>query len=503
MPPCILDLGVAKLLLPCALVHPGAAARFAERVMAAVDFGSMSSGRPMRAVIPPLLGAVAILAGAATTPATGAEWKAGMASVRITPTTPVRMAGYAARVQPFKDVEQDLFAKALVLEDRNGRRAVLVTTDLIGIRAALAEEIFARIPKALGLERAQVLFTASHTHSGPALTLETESAPDVSPEDAARTAAYTRRLVEELAALVVRASEALEPVRLFWGSGVSHFAVNRRQFTPDGVILGVNPRGPVDRSVPVLRVDGADGTPRAAVFGYACHNTTLTGGNYSINGDFSGFAQTHIQERFPGIQAMFVTGTGADANPYPRGTMELARRHGADLGEEVSRVLSSDLREIKGPLQVAFAHALLPLQQHSRAELERIVAEGPGLHRHTARQLLARLDRGEAIPAHYAAPVAVWQFGSDLTLVALSGEVVVDYAYALEKGLGPLQLWLLAYSNDYFGYLPSPRVLEEGGYETRGLFSNDGWFSPEASDVLVRTVRDLAAQTGRTLPPIP
>jgi enamine deaminase RidA (YjgF/YER057c/UK114 family) len=276
--------------------------------------------------------------------------------------------------------------------------------------------------------------------------------------------------------------------------------MNRREFTPAGVTLGVNPRGPVDRSVPVLRVAGADGRPRAVLFSYACHNTTLTGDNHRLSGDYAGFAQAEIERRVPGVQAMFMAGTGADANPYPRGTLPDAQRHGEDLGEEVARVLTSTLQEVSGPLRVAFDEADLPLQQPTRTELERMAKDGSGTHRATARQMLARLDRGESLLADYAAPLGVWQFGSSLTLVALSGEVVVDYLYALERALGPLQLWVVAYTNDYFGYLPSPRVLEEGGYETRGLFSGDGWFSPEASAALVDSARGLAARVGRALP---
>jgi hypothetical protein len=115
--------------------------------------------------------------------------------------------------------------------------------------------------------------------------------------------------------------------------------------------------------------------------------------------------------------------------------------------------------------------------------------------------MLAALDRGEKLPTHYPCPVAVWQFDGDLTLVALSGEVVVDYVGLIEKALGPNQLWVSAYCNDVFGYLPSARVLQEGGYETRGLYTGGvGLFDARAQDVLVSKVRDLAKQAGRTLP---
>jgi hypothetical protein len=111
--------------------------------------------------------------------------------------------------------------------------------------------------------------------------------------------------------------------------------------------------------------------------------------------------------------------------------------------------------------------------------------------------MLAMLERGEKLPTHWSAPIAVWQFGRDLTLVALSGEVVYDYVQLVEKAIGPLNLWIAAYANEGFGYLPSARLISEGGYETRGLSSGDGWFAPTAEDAVVATVRNLAKKVGR------
>src|SRR5688572_2122137 len=101
-----------------------------------------------------------------------AQWKAGTARARITPERPVFMAGYDARDKPFEGFEADLYAKALVLEDADGRRAVLITADLIGFSAPVAEEISAAIRKKAGFERKQILLNASHNHSGPALSLD-------------------------------------------------------------------------------------------------------------------------------------------------------------------------------------------------------------------------------------------------------------------------------------------------------------------------------------------
>jgi hypothetical protein len=278
-----------------------------------------------------------------------AEWKAGVAAVKITPERPVPMSGYASRVKPYENVAQHIFAKALALEDRQGHRAVLMTTDLIGIAHAVAEPVCKRIQEKTKLTRDQILLSSSHTHSAPTLRLEERVDPGMTPEDARNIVAYTRALQDKLVEVATEALSQLEPARLSWSSGIAHFAMNRREFTSRGVILGVNPRGPVDRTVPVLRVDSADGKLLAVLFGYACHNTTLTQTNFSLCGDYAGFAQSYIQERHPEAQAMFMIGCGGDANPYPRGRLKDARDNGAALGKEVCRVLDAPLREISGP----------------------------------------------------------------------------------------------------------------------------------------------------------
>jgi hypothetical protein len=447
-----------------------------------------------------LLGLLAVWTGM---PAFAAEpdWKIGLAQVKITPERPVFLAGYASRNKPFSKVEADLFAKALVLEDREGHRGVLVTSDLIGFPASVAEPICERLREKIGLKREQILLNSSHTHTGPTLTLKASDGDGQTAAERERNVEYTRHLQDQIVELVQRAAAHLEPAKLSKGVGVCPFVMNRREWTPRGVILGVNPRGPADRSAPVLRIDTPDGKLRAVVFGAAVHGTTLTQNNYELCGDYAGFAQTYIQEKYPEAQAMFMLGCAGDANPYPRGSMELSRQHGLTLGKEICRVLEGKLQPVRGPLTIAFDKVALPLQAPTRAGLEKQAAGKSGLQPQMAKRMLAILDRGEKLPTHYNAPLAVWQFGNDLTLVALSGEVVVDYALQLEKELGPGNLWLAAYSNDVYGYLPSARVLKEGGYETRGLYSGGiGLFDAKAQDVLVAKVREMAKKVGRKLP---
>jgi hypothetical protein len=423
-----------------------------------------------------------------------ATWKVGLAQVKITPDMPLPMSGYGGRTKPFDKVAGELYAKAMVLEDAAGYRGVIVTTDVLGLSAEIAEPICARIEQKTGLKRDQVLLNSSHTHAGPQLTLKAPAKGEQGGE-AFRSVDYTRQLQDRIVEVVVQALGGLEPARLSWGGGVIDFAMNRREFTPKGIILGVNPRGLTDRGVPLLRVDGADGKPRAVLFGAGVHGTTLGGDNYQLCGDFAGFAQAQLAEQLPGVQAMFMIGCAGDANPYPRGTMELTRKHGKALAAEVARVFAGKLRPVRGPLRIAFDRPRLPLQPvPARADLEKLAANKRSPQTWAAGQMLAVLDRGEKLPTDYPSPVTVWQFGSDLTLVGLSGEVVVDYVTAI----GPNQLWIAAYCNDVFGYLPSARVLAEGGYETRGLYAGGaGFFDARAEDVLVQSVRALAKRVGR------
>ena len=446
----------------------------------------------------------AVLTAGASAADPAPDWKAGVAQAKITPEQPVLMAGYAARTKPFEKVATDLYVKALVIEDAQGHRGALVTSDIIGFPAAVAEPICERIQKSTGLKRSEILLNSSHTHTGPQVSLKVASQDDPGEGENQRTIEYTRQLQDKVVEVVERAAARLEPAQLSWGTGVAHFVMNRREYTPNGVVLGANPKGLADRSVPVLQVAAADGTPRAILFGAAVHNTTLRSDYYQICADYAGFAQTLVQEKYPGVQAMFMLGCAGDADPYPFGNIELARQHGTALGEEVCRVLSmaKKLRPVQGALQVAFANAELPLQTGlSQDELQKLAGDKRNARSWGAAQLVALLERGEKPPKHYSCPLSVWQFGRDLTLVGLSGEVVVDYVTLLEKALGPNQLWVAAYCHDVYGYLPSAHVLAEGGYETRGLYTGGaGFFAPEAQDVVVKTVRDLAKKAGRNVP---
>ncbi|HPM85075.1 MAG TPA: neutral/alkaline non-lysosomal ceramidase N-terminal domain-containing protein, partial [Candidatus Anammoximicrobium sp.] len=330
-----------------------------------------------------------------------ADWKAGVARVKITPPRPVVLLGYGDRTGPFESVVADIYAKALALEDRRGQRAVMVTADLVGFQAAVVtDEVCRRIEEKTGLQRKLLLFNASHSHTGPLVSLDPHPAANsvahapLTAGDVRETVTYTRQLQGQLVQLVCDALSRLEPARLAWGAGQVDFPMNRRLPRDGRIVMSDNPAGPADRSVPVLRVDAPDGTLRCVLFGCACHNATLTGRDNVIAGDYAGFAQQYLEQQHPRAQAMFMSGCGADANPSPRGSLEIARRHGATLGGEVDRVLGTPLKPIQGNLSTAYRGVELPLQVLSRPEVE-ARSRLPSAESVMARHMLRVLDSGD------------------------------------------------------------------------------------------------------------
>ena len=427
------------------------------------------------------------------------EWLVGLATTKITPTQPLEMVGYSSRKGPFESVEDDLYLKAIAFEDRQGQRGIWITADHVGWPSDLAQPVCDRIQARTGLPRKAILLNASHTHTGPHVSARL--AGGLSDEGKARVRAYSKELEDRTVAAALQALERLSAAQLSWGSGVVPFITNRREVTKRGIVLGHNGRGPADRSLPVLRVTDPEGELRAVVFGAAAHPTTLTGRHRFISGDYPGYAQTIIEEKYPGVQAMFMLGCAGDANPYPKGKLEFAKRHGRELAEEVSAVLEQRRRKLQpvhGPLAMVLETVDLPLQTFSgRAAIEALGAGSREYRRYFVNGALSLLDRGESLPTYYTAPFAVWRFGDDLTLVGFSGETLVGYALRTEKALGSLNLWVAGYCNDLYGYLPPASVIREGGYESRGLYVQYGLFAPEVEDVVMDAIKRLAARVGR------
>ncbi len=405
------------------------------------------------------------------------------------------MAGYAARKHPSEGTVHPLWAKAMVIEDQRGQRVVIVTSDLIGFVRDVSDKIGDRVQQQTGIERDRIVLSVSHTHCGPVILGCADIAHHVTEEDIAVAAVYRQTLEDKVVDVIAQACKAVQPAKLAFGQGHATFAKNRRGIQSQGY---ENSEGPVDHTVPVLRVTDENDRPLAVLFGYACHNTTLGGDFYLFNGDYAGFAQIELEAKHPGVTAMFITGCGADSNPQPRGKLELAEQHGKSLATAVDRALSAELHPLAGPLAVALERVDLPfVDPPTREELEKRSGEGNVYQQRLTELLLQRFaERGE-IDRSYPYPVQVVRFGDDLSMVLLSGEVVVDYALRLRKEYEGQPVWVAGYCNEVFAYLPSERILAEGGYEGGDAMVYFGWHGPFQPGMEARVVELVQELMGR------
>lgn len=391
----------------------------------------------------------------------------GLASVDITPDYPVRLTGYGNRQTESEGVTQKLRARAMAI-GADPDVAVLVTVDNLGVPGTMTDEVARRLGKRFGLAPERLALLSSHTHTGPALT---NVAPSIfegklSSEHQEHVDRYTRELTDRLEKVAAQALEDRKPGRLARTKGRAGFAANRRVVKwGKAVAMDFADTAPVDRSLPLMLVTDADGGLRAVFLTYACHCTTLEGNFNSIAGDWLGYAAEAIERDHPGVVALIGVGCGADANPKPRGTLDMAQAHGAEIARAVDVLIGAPRRPLPAALVARAEKVELPFAKVPTEEELRKQAGESGHRAHRAQLQLERLAHGENLSSPLEYRVATWSWGDELTMIFLAGEVVVDYFIRANREFDPTRVWTIAYANDVPCYIPSDRILREGGYE--------------------------------------
>lgn len=423
--------------------------------------------------------------------------KVGAGRCVITPEQDMWMSGYASRTEPSSGKLHDLWAKALVIEDESGARGVIITTDLVGLPASIARPTAELIEKEFGIPRERVMLTASHTHSGPVLRDNLFGMYGLNEDQWKLVEDYTAKLPGLIVTAVRQGIEGLEPGTLHWGIGEAGFAKNRRKYTVNGVTNDFNPIGPVDHDVPVLSARAADGSLKAVLFGYACHCTVL--GIQQWNGDYAGFAQVYLEKKFPGTTALFAAGCGGDQNPLPRREIELAEKYGMELANAVEAALNGTTHDVCGPIHAAYREIPLALSPPpTREEVENQLQSTDVYIQRRAQSLIQKYEEAGALDTTYPYPVQVWRLGDTLQFTVLGGEATVDYSLRLKYELGREKQFVIAYANDVCSYIPSLRVLREGGYEGESsmiYYGFHGPWAPAIEEDIVATVHELTEKT--------
>lgn len=409
----------------------------------------------------------------------------GVAQIDITPDYPVRLNGFGFRRAESEGITQKIWTKALAFHDPTNGPAILITCDNLCITGEITDEIARRLSLKAGVKPGRLTITATHTHTAPMLR---NAAPaifstDIPADHQERIDRYTRELTDNLEKVALAAIEDIKPARLSWGIGKVGFAVNRR-----------TKGGPVDHDLPALVVAGLDGKPRGIYFSYACHCVTLS--NNKISGDWAGYAQEAIQKEHPGVIALASVGCGADSNPNARATAEdpeASARQGAEIASEIRSMLKGVLRPVLTPPQTMLSNLDLAFDApRTRSEWEGRATNANQAIAYHARLNLRRMDRREPIPTELRYPIQTWWFGNDLAMIFLPGETVVDYSLRLKKEFDRFRIWVHGYSNDGRCYIPSERILKEGGYEGGGAmvyYDMPQSFAPGLEQKIIDQVR--------------
>lgn len=431
--------------------------------------------------------------------------RAGVAEVNITPPVGASLCGFSARKGPSETVHDDLYARALVLEDGDTRLGI-VTADIISFAPDLVERIRALVARGAGIPGTRLALNGSHSHSGPTV-MAFRSMGDRDP-------AYEDVLCRKVAGAVKMASDRLETASLSVRRESVRIGHNRRQKRKDGqMVIGHNPGGPEAPWVDVVRADRADGSPMGILYAHAAHPVNLRGPE--ISAEYPGYAARFIARNLDGAVPMFAQACCGDINCAPMdGRFETSERQGTTLGCATVAAAAQAEPLGGGGLAAACHRVDLPLIQPSVEEAERALG--------AEREKLEKARQGEQITAYLLRQWYEGQVGwaedylrvaregdrertqgfevqamriGDLALVAYPGEMFVDYQLMLDRESPFPRTITLGYTNGCIGYVPTASAYPEGGYEVNGAYRYYGtlMIQPDCERLIREATLDLLA----------
>ena len=413
-----------------------------------------------------------------------AQWQAGVAKADITPIESVPLAGYGGKTRMSQEVVHPIWLKAMALRDETGQTSVMVTADLVGLSDKMVGIIAANALAKYKIPRERLILNTSHNHSCPVTEDVLWIYYEFNDQERAAKDRYTQMVYQRYDEVIGAALKDLSPAEINFEHGLAGIAVNRRRARgPETRAFG----GQVDQDVPVLIIKSG-GQLRGILFGYSCHTTAL--GGLSISGDYAGFAQIELEKQYPGSIAMFVQNCGGDANPLPRirgneaDAVKLTTMYGHILAESVKQVIAAPMKTITGPLKAVIGETELFLKPGlSLADLKKQLPGLTGMAKTEVEHQINQYKTLGAPPDRVKYPIQVWKFGTGFTLIALTGETVVDYSLKFKRLYGWNDTWVFGYNNDLLSYVPSLRVLKEGGYEGASGMAEYGHRAPYTESV--------------------
>lgn len=381
-----------------------------------------------------------------------AEFRAAVVKVDITPTDPQPLLGYQARTST--GVHDRLYHRIAAMDD-GVLQFFLVSTDIALISPSVFDDFCRELKQETGIDRHQIWWTNTHTHS----------APEVGPPGLAqafmperykhqRDSAYTNVVKRLLLDGVKEARAKLAPARIAVGTGFAMANINRRAKNVDGKIrLGLNPYGPVDRQIGLIRLERADGTLLAVIANYAIHGTALSGSNLQISGDVPGTVATYIEEKLS-TTLLFVNGAAGNIAPiysvYPDFQGAHLSEFNVLLGDRILEALSAMPRSTAS---VRLRTIEKVIETPRKASLGWTDDLGAYTRTTSDGRILVKL------------PVRFLSINSDAVLWAAPLELFCEIAINVRQQSPFQNTFFFGYSNGWLGYLPTKQAFAEGGYE--------------------------------------
>ncbi len=423
---------------------------------------------------------------AVAAPSSAEGFRVGRAKTVITPPAGMPMAG-SYRLRLSEGVHDDLHAKAVVME-RDGVRVALVACDLVAVSDGIVADARKIIERSSGIPAANVMISATHTHSGPFIPGR-GSFDDEFGRNMPVVAKFREQLPQQIAAAVALAAADLQPARVFAGRGEEgSVAFNRRFLMKDGSIRTnpgsnnpdiVRPVGPIDPTVAVALFvsDDEKQTPLATYVNYPLH--VAVAGGMQFSADFPGVI-SELLSRVKGEQMLTLFTAGACGNinhlnvdnsrEHPS-RQPGANRIGVILAAEILKTYA-ELEEVQpNALQISSRVLDLPKIELSDAEIadaRRVAAmagtdNDPGTR--PLAQAFARLDIIGRNGQPFQKEVQVISLGDAMAWAALPGEIFVEHGLRL-KTMSPFRhTMLVELANGWTSYVPDRKAMPEGGYE--------------------------------------
>lgn len=439
----------------------------------------------------------------------------GFAKRDITPPAGLPMAGYSARDGVATGTLDGIKARAMVvLAPHTGARIAFVTADLVAYSPDTIDAFRKRVRAEAGIAPDDVVLAVTHTHSGPSYGAMFPSFDGGLAQESEVSLRWGEGLPDVLVDIVREAIANAQPATLSFGSTRVALATHRRLIDPLGEVrLAPNPDGIIDPEVHVMHARAAsDGTTIGSLVNYACHPVVLCEDNLLYSGDFPAYLLAGLEA--DGGDAIYLNGACGNLNPKRRGDAAAARAHGEALAGAVKALVSGLEPSLPNPVIIATEDVSIPIRLPPREAFETyLTATEQALEAHAdpsnfeglrlaaevarAQRLLAKVYPRRRRLEHriqgdtLLVRLQVARIGPAL-FVALPGETFVEFGLDLRRELGSPHVFVLGYTNESIGYVPTRAAYDEGGYEVTSSHLTPGAGELLTASAVAATRRLLA-----------